>query len=92
MLNPELLNLLRMYSFMIGRFASVGGHGSTGLSVGGGDLRGHLHDRSLGPTTPVFMHSVVACMVDSVIMLLHCPTWGKLEGTHPKAIHASSER
>ena len=91
-LNPELLNLLRMYSFKMGRFSSVGGHGSMGVSVGGGDLGGHLQGKSLGPTSPVFVHCFMACVGDSVRTLLHCPTCGKLEGTQPRDMQASSER
>ena len=58
MLKAEELNLLKIYSFRMGRFSIVGGQGRIGVSVGGRLRLGHLHSSVPGRMTPVLVHFV----------------------------------
>ena len=54
MLKADAENLFTIYSLSLGRFSSVGSHGSEGTSSGGRERLGQLHVSSPGEETPLF--------------------------------------
>ena len=55
-LKAEEANLLKMYSFMMGKFSVVGEQGRVGTSVGGKLRVGQEHGGVPSLTMPVFVH------------------------------------
>ena len=93
MLNEEEVYLSSKYCFRIGRFSSIGLHGSLGGSVGGRVLLGQEHGFSPGVTTPEF---VQVGMVDLEVLLAATSHMagmrGKLSATTPNAFSVPRER